>query len=240
MSEQKDDVIKVVLLGDSGVGKSSIVLRFVTNEFRPYSESTIGASFMSKKLTILAPEENEDHHPPMNNNNNNDNTEEEEEDSQNSEQSRFYTVNFKIWDTAGQEKYHSLAPLYYRGAGAAILVYDICNQVSFESLKRWVSELKINGPAGLMIVICGNKIDMKEHRQVDSYSAQEYAQSIDAFYIETSCRDDINIERIFKQIGTNVVRTKVQDTVTSAEEQLTRIDLDAFTETTNDSWLSMC
>ena len=96
MSEQKDDVIKVVLLGDSGVGKSSIVLRFVTNEFRPYSESTIGASFMSKKLTILAPEENEDHHPPMNNNNNNDNTEEEEEDSQNSEQSRFYTVNFKI------------------------------------------------------------------------------------------------------------------------------------------------
>jgi Ras-related protein Rab-22 len=44
--------VKVVLLGDTGVGKSSLVLRFVTNNFRPYSESTIGASFMSKMIVV--------------------------------------------------------------------------------------------------------------------------------------------------------------------------------------------
>ena len=86
--------VKVVLLGDSGVGKSSLVLRFVVNDFKPYSEATIGASFFSK--LIIA------NNIPM---------------------------KFQIWDTAGQEKYHSLAPMYYRGAAAAILVYDITNKV---------------------------------------------------------------------------------------------------------------
>lgn len=82
--------IKLVLLGDSGVGKSSLVLRFVTQSFKPYSESTIGASFMSKVVEL---------------------------DGQ--------TVKVQIWDTAGQEKYHSLAPMYYRGAAAAVVVYDL-------------------------------------------------------------------------------------------------------------------
>lgn len=106
--------VKVVLLGDTGVGKSSLVLRFVTNNFKPYSESTIGyvlwiyqwcnlnircvppnrASFMSKMIMV-------DDTP----------------------------IKYQIWDTAGQEKYHSLAPMYYRGAAAAIVVYDITRTV---------------------------------------------------------------------------------------------------------------
>lgn len=52
MSEGKPREVKVVLLGDTGVGKSSLVLRFVTNNFKPYSESTIGASFMSKMIMV--------------------------------------------------------------------------------------------------------------------------------------------------------------------------------------------
>lgn len=111
--------VKVVLLGDTGVGKSSLVLRFVTNNFRPYSESTIGASFMSKMIVV-----------------------------------NDTPIKYQIWDTAGQEKvptggciscwrgrancvcvsmneqYHSLAPMYYRGAAAAIVVYDITRKVS--------------------------------------------------------------------------------------------------------------
>ena len=74
MAEGKPREVKVVLLGDTGVGKSSLVLRFVTNNFKPYSESTIGASFMSKVLMVNGKQ-----------------------------------IKFQIWDTAGQEKYHSLA-----------------------------------------------------------------------------------------------------------------------------------
>ena len=76
---------KLVLLGDSGVGKSSIAQRYVTDTFRAHGESTIGASFMSKMI--------------VNNGS---------------------PCKCQIWDTAGQEKYHSLAPMYYRGAAAAI------------------------------------------------------------------------------------------------------------------------
>jgi len=95
MSENKPREVKVVLLGDTGVGKSSLVLRFVTNNFKPYSESTIGASFMSKMIMVQGK-----------------------------------PIKYQIWDTAGQEKYHSLAPMYYRGAAAAIIVYDITRAVS--------------------------------------------------------------------------------------------------------------
>ena len=103
-------------------------MRFVTDEFKPYTEATIGASFMSKQVSI--PFENDD------NNNNNDTKEEPHQRH----------VGFKIWDTAGQEKYRSLAPMYYRGAAAAILVYDITKPGSFTALQEWVVELKNNAP----------------------------------------------------------------------------------------------
>mmetsp|Transcript_11271 Transcript_11271/g.26345 ORF Transcript_11271/g.26345 Transcript_11271/m.26345 type:complete len:106 (+) Transcript_11271:449-766(+) len=94
MAEQS---IKICILGESGVGKSSLALRFVSDEFKAYTESTIGASFMSKQVTLPSTENDE----------------------------RERLVSLKLWDTAGQEKYRSLAPMYYRGSDAAVLVYDI-------------------------------------------------------------------------------------------------------------------
>jgi small GTP-binding protein len=117
---------KLVLLGESAVGKSSLVLRFVKGQFHEYQESTIGGTFMLPVVvnflnffffsaafltqTVCL-----------------DDT----------------TVKFEIWDTAGQERYHSLAPMYYRGAQAAIVVYDITNQVS--GLARIVVNLSFHG-----------------------------------------------------------------------------------------------
>jgi Ras-related protein Rab-5C len=118
---------KLVLLGESAVGKSSLVLRFVKGQFHEYQESTIGAAFLTQTVHI-------------------DDT----------------AVKFEIWvsklrnvqlqlsidvmndsqDTAGQERYHSLAPMYYRGAQAAIVVYDIQNQDSFVRAQTWVKELQ--------------------------------------------------------------------------------------------------
>ncbi|KAH8048755.1 GTPase [Aureococcus anophagefferens] len=62
----------------------------------------------------------------------------------------------QIWDTAGQEKYHSLAPMYYRGAAAAILVFDITKPASLDKLKAWVRELQTQGPERLALAIAGN------------------------------------------------------------------------------------
>lgn len=70
----------------------------------------------------------------------------------------------QIWDTAGQEKYHSLAPMYYRGAGAAIVVYDITKMHSFRTLKEWINELQTQGPQDIAIAIAGNKRDLESQR----------------------------------------------------------------------------
>uniref|UniRef100_A0AAV1TT28 Uncharacterized protein n=1 Tax=Peronospora matthiolae TaxID=2874970 RepID=A0AAV1TT28_9STRA len=158
--------VKVVLLGDTGVGKSSLVLRFVTNNFRPYSESTIGASFMSKMIVVNdAP------------------------------------IKYQIWDTAGQEKYHSLAPMYYRGAAAAIVVYDITRKQSLTTLKNWVKELKQLGPDNIVIAIAGNKSDLEEKREVPASQARAYAEEIGALFIETSAKEDTNVSDLFIQIS---------------------------------------
>mmetsp|Transcript_100628 Transcript_100628/g.197519 ORF Transcript_100628/g.197519 Transcript_100628/m.197519 type:complete len:205 (+) Transcript_100628:54-668(+) len=164
--DSKPREVKVVLLGDSGVGKSSLVLRFVTNNFKPYSESTIGASFMSKMITVASKQ-----------------------------------IKFQIWDTAGQEKYHSLAPMYYRGAAAAIIVYDITRSTSFKTLKHWVEELKSKGPKDIAIAIAGNKSDLENMREVDREMVLSYAEEIGALFLETSAKDDTNVQDIFVKLS---------------------------------------
>lgn len=154
--------VKVVLLGHTGVGKSSLVLRFITNEFKPGTQSTIGASFMSKVMMV-------DQQP----------------------------IKFQIWDTAGQEKYHSLAPMYYKGAAAAIIVYDITRQDTFDTLKEWVNELKEQGPENIVMAIAGNKSDRADERQVEAATAQNYAASIGASFMETSAKTKSNVDEIF-------------------------------------------
>ena len=57
-------------------------------------------------------------------------------------------------DTAGQERYASLAPLYYRGAGAAVVVYDMTSAESFAKAKYWVGELQKNAGDSLGAALC--------------------------------------------------------------------------------------
>lgn len=165
-TDGKPREVKVVLLGDTGVGKSSLVLRFVTNNFKPYSESTIGASFMSKVVTVDGKQ-----------------------------------TKFQIWDTAGQEKYHSLAPMYYRGAAAAIVVYDITRASTFKTLRNWVDELRNQGPKDIALAIAGNKADLADRREVEQRLASSFANEVGAIYFETSAKDDTNIQDIFVQLS---------------------------------------
>ena len=166
MDSSKPREVKCVVLGDTGVGKSSLVLKFVSGNFKPYSESTIGASFMSKYLVI-----------------------------------KGCSIKFQIWDTAGQEKYHSLAPMYYRGAAAAIVVYDITRAATFKTLRNWIDELKAQGPKDIAIAIAGNKSDMKDNREIETKTAKEYADEIGALFMETSAKDATNVEELFIKLS---------------------------------------
>jgi len=113
-------------------------------------------------------------------------------------------IKFQIWDTAGQEKYRSLAPMYYRGAAAAILVYDMTDSASFELMKKWVNELEMNGPPDIVMVVVGNKADLPESRQVAAEEGATYAQGIDATFFETSAVTGENVVEVFKDIGSRL------------------------------------
>ena len=110
--EKKALPCKVVLIGESGVGKTSIIARYMSNTFNPTIGSTPGANFTTK--TVFLEDENQ-------------------------------SIKFEIWDTAGQEKYRSLAKVFYKNASVCILVYEITRRVSFEELKKyWINELEAN------------------------------------------------------------------------------------------------
>ncbi|ORY14824.1 putative ras-like GTP-binding protein [Clohesyomyces aquaticus] len=119
---------KIVVLGSQGVGKTSLVHRYVKNAFTPpNTTSTIGASFLTKKVVDI---------------------------------DTSTTVRLQIWDTAGQERFRSISKLYYRGANAAVLCYDITDPQSFEEMGRWLRELKQNLGEEIILHIVGTKSDM--------------------------------------------------------------------------------
>uniref|UniRef100_A0A8C4X860 RAB22A, member RAS oncogene family n=1 Tax=Erpetoichthys calabaricus TaxID=27687 RepID=A0A8C4X860_ERPCA len=154
---------------DTGVGKSSIVWRFVEDSFDPNINPTIGASFMTKTVQ---------------------------------HQSELH--KFLIWDTAGQERFRALAPMYYRGSAAAIIVYDITKEESFQTLKNWVKELRQHGPPNIVVAIAGNKCDLTDAREVSERDAKDYADSIHAIFVETSAKNAININELFLEISQRI------------------------------------
>ena len=107
----------------------------------------------------------------------------------------------QLWDTAGQERYRALAPMYYRGAAAAVVVYDVTNPTSFEGAKSWVKELQRRGEAGCVIALAGNKADNKEARKVSAEDVREYAAENNCIAMETSAKTGMNVKELFVAIA---------------------------------------
>ena len=158
---------KLVILGHYSVGKSSIVLNFIKNEFNPNEESTIGAAFLTKTVFI-------------------DGT----------------AVKFEIWDTAGQERYYSLIPMYYRGANAALVVYDITSAESFERAKRWIEDLKTEKPDNFIKVLIGNKVDLSEAAVITEEMGKQYAEQEGLLFYRTSAKTGEGIKDLFLELAT--------------------------------------
>ena len=90
--------------------------------------------------------------------------------------------------------------MYYRGAAAAVVVYDITNALSFEKTQRWVEELQRHGPANIVLVVAGNKADLEEKRVVSKTKAKAYADSINAIFVETSAKTGQSVGDAFKAV----------------------------------------
>ncbi|KAG9490786.1 hypothetical protein GDO78_006231 [Eleutherodactylus coqui] len=109
-------------------------------------------------------------------------------------------VTLGIWDTAGSERYEAMSRIYYRGARAAIVCYDLTDCSSFERVKFWVNELQ-NFEEHCRIYICGTKSDLVENdkslRQVDFHDVQDYADEIKAHLCETSSKTGISVGKLW-------------------------------------------
>ncbi|XP_028171743.1 ras-related protein Rab-21 [Ostrinia furnacalis] len=109
-------------------------------------------------------------------------------------------INLSIWDTAGQEKFHALGPIYYRNSNGAILVYDITDEDSFGKVKNWVKELKKMLGSDIVLVIAGNKIDLEHERTVPLEEAESYATMVGAKHFYTSAKLNQGVEDLFLEL----------------------------------------
>lgn len=120
-------------------------------------------------------------------------------------------VKFEIWDSAGQERYKSLAPMYYRNANGAIVVFDVTDEFSFERAKSWIDELELQAPNDLIIKLIGNKSDLKNSSSantIDEFKIQQYCDLKKIEYVETSAKTGENVDLIFKLIAEDLPAEK--------------------------------
>lgn len=170
-NDEYDFLFKVVLIGDSGVGKSNLLSRFTRNEFNLDSKSTIGVEFATRSIQVDAK-----------------------------------TIKAQIWDTAGQERYRAITSAYYRGAVGALLVYDISKHQTYENVQRWLKELRDHADANIVIMLVGNKSDLRHLRAVPTEEAKQFASDNNLSFIETSALDASNVELAFQNILTEIYR----------------------------------
>ncbi len=171
--------VKIVAIGDSGVGKTSLIQMFEHTRFTENFKPTIGADFSNKEITIDGK-----------------------------------VVTLQIWDTAGQERYQSLGTAFYRGADCAFLVYDITNSWSFDNIPNWknsfLQKSMVSMPESFPFMVIGNKIDNEEDRNVEKEQAQEYAKREGMEFLETSARENVNVEEAFKVLATQALKRQVE------------------------------
>ena len=173
MSDEGENIncvdAKVVLVGESGVGKTSIIKQFTSHKFDPDCPASISSQFSSKVVNIADCKK---------------------------------AIRFDLWDTAGQEKYRSLAKIFYKDARIIIFVYEITNKKSFEGLQTyWYQQVNANRLPNVVFALVGNKSDLYNNSEVDEKEASDWADSIGAIFQTTSALSNIGIDVLFDNVG---------------------------------------
>lgn len=160
----------MILVGDTGVGKTHILSRYIKNALPKNKYPTIGVEFATKAVPLKA----------------------------------GGTVKAQIWDTAGQERFRAITSAHYRKSIGALIVYDITQLCSFESVQKWIDEVKEHAEPDIVIMLVGNKLDLCEHdpkqRQVSREMAATFAKKNDLLFMETSAIQDYNVRDCFETL----------------------------------------
>jgi len=118
-------------------------------------------------------------------------------------------IKLQLWDTGGQEFVMSLLPFYFSGAAGGVLVFDITNRNSFNSLDYWLKQIRQNaGP--IPVVLAGNKIDIAEQRKVTTEEGQEFAAEKNLIYLETSAKTGVSVPDLFEGLVKEIMKRESQ------------------------------
>jgi len=171
------DIVKIVVVGDSGTGKTCLMLRFTKDEFVTSTRATIGMDFCTRQLAV---------------------------DVMHSEaSSTVQRLTVQVWDTAGQEQFHSLTATYYRKAGGVMIVYDSTSRASFESLPKWLQQVDENAE-GVVKMIVASKVE-GTGQQVDEAEGREFAVHHGCMFASTSSKSGSGVMRAFQELSSQVL-----------------------------------
>lgn len=188
--------VKILLIGDGGVGKSSFRRAWLGETFRTQYMMTLGADFAAKDITLFYPSTN-----------------------------THFTIRFQIWDLAGQPRFKVVSDLYYRGAVGALCFFDITNHESYINLVEWINSYwNLNGEGKRPILIVGAKSDLRKksdfQNQVSTQHGIELANELTkrvqkdhnftVSYVETSAKQNVNVEKAFQLLSTEIIKMYYQ------------------------------
>jgi len=160
-----DYMFKLLIIGNSSVGKTSFLFRYADDSFTSAFVSTVDIDFKVK--TVFRNDKR---------------------------------VKLQIWDTAGQERYRTITTAYYRGAMGFILMYDITNEESFNSVQDWSTQIKTYSWDNAQVTLAGNKCDMEDERVVSNERGKQLAEQLGFEFFETSAKDNINVKQVFERL----------------------------------------
>lgn len=170
---------KVLILGPPAVGKTSLLNKFVKNEFKGDYTTTIGATFLTKEINISEKKTNTN------------------------------SAQLSLWDVGGQHNFRDLRTTFYRGANGALIVFDLIREKTFNEIELWQTEMHDTLKKDIPFVLIGNKTDLiKTHgRNVKLNSAKKFAKDKNSHYIETSAKTGLNVEKAFREL-TRIIAEK--------------------------------
>ncbi len=155
---------KIVLFGEGGVGKTSLIIRYVRSHFSDEVKKTIGTNFLVKDVTI---------------------------DGE--------LIRLLVWDIAGQEQFFRMHKFFFNSANGALGVFDVTRVTTFEEMPKWLNSMRANCDCEIPAFLLGNKIDLP--RRVTTEQAQEFAREMKCDYLETSAKENINVEEAFTTLA---------------------------------------
>jgi len=171
------DLVKIVLVGDSGVGKSCFMIRFIKDQFVTSTRATVGMDFCMRQLSV--------------------------DMMQGSESSVVAQLTVQVWDTAGQEQFRSLAATYYRRAGGVMILYDANVRSSFESVQGWFKEVSENSEDACVMIVASK---VEGQTEVNNAEGEALAQELGCTFASVSSKEGHGVIPAFKVLSEQVLQ----------------------------------